>query len=275
MRFLRYCRRCVMPETKPDLLLDGEQICNACRSFENRKVVDWDQRAQELQQILARHRRADGSNYDCVIPVSGGKDSTFQVIRMLQLGMNPICVTSTTDSLSAIGRRNIENIKRLGVDYIEVTCNPNVRRAINRLALRQVGDISWPEHATIFTIPVRMAVQLKVPLIIWGENSQDEYGGPATAATNRHLTRRWLEEFGGLLGLGPVCELPGVLPKCPPARSLKPKLVPIPEGVCVQMTCERNSRGKPVWVFEAMSLIEIADPADEDRKFNLYIGGAE
>lgn len=81
--------------------------------------------------------------------------------------------------------------------------------------------------------------------------------------------------FGGLLGLGPVCELPGVLPKCPPARSLKPKLVPIPEGVCVQMTCERNSRGKPVWVFEAMSLIEIADPADEDRKFNLYIGGAE
>jgi hypothetical protein len=81
--------------------------------------------------------------------------------------------------------------------------------------------------------------------------------------------------FGGLLGLGPVCELPGVLPKCPPARSLKPKLVPIPEGVCVQLTCERNSKGKPVWVFEAMSLIEIADPADEDRKFNLYIGGEE
>jgi len=79
--------------------------------------------------------------------------------------------------------------------------------------------------------------------------------------------------FGGLLGLGPVCELPGVLPKCPPARSLKPRLVPIPEGVCVQLTCERNSKGRPVWVFEAMSLIEIADPADEDRKFNIYIEG--
>jgi len=79
--------------------------------------------------------------------------------------------------------------------------------------------------------------------------------------------------FGGLLGLGPVCELPGVLPKCPPARSLKPRLVPVPEGVCVQLTCERNSKGRPVWVFEAMSLIEIADPADEDRKFNIYIEG--
>ena len=79
--------------------------------------------------------------------------------------------------------------------------------------------------------------------------------------------------FEGLLGLGPVCELPGVLPKCPPARSLRPKLVPIPEGVCVQLTCERNSKGRPVWVFEAMSLIELADPADGDRKFNLYVEG--
>jgi hypothetical protein len=64
-----------------------------------------------------------------------------------------------------------------------------------------VGDISWPEHVTIFTIPVRMAVQLNVPLIVWGENSQNEYGGPASAAENNVLTRRWLEEFGGLLGL--------------------------------------------------------------------------
>jgi hypothetical protein len=82
-----------------------------------------------------------------------------------------------------------------------VTTNPVVRRRINRLALTQVGDISWPEHVTIFTIPVRMAVQFGVPLIVWGENPQDEYGGPAGAAADNVLTRRWLEEFGGLLGL--------------------------------------------------------------------------
>jgi hypothetical protein len=100
-----------------------------------------------------------------------------------------------------VGRRNIENLKRLGVDYIEVTPNPVIRRKINRLALTQVGDISWPEHVLIFTIPVRLAVQLNIPLIVWGENSQNEYGGPAGAAENNVLTRRWLEEFGGLLGL--------------------------------------------------------------------------
>ena len=198
---IRYCTRCVMPDTKPDLLFDAEGVCNACRNFEGRGTVDWEARHGELETLLGRYRSGDGGNYDCIIPVSGGKDSTFQVVRMLELGANPLCVTATTDSLSDVGRRNIENIKRLGVDYVEVSVNPRVRRAINRLALTQVGDISWPEHVLIFTIPVRLAVQFGVRLIIWGENSQNEYGGPAAAADHNTLTRRWLEEFGGLLGL--------------------------------------------------------------------------
>ena len=198
---IKYCRRCIMPETKPDLFIDAEGICSACRSFEQRKEVDWDARRRELATILGRYRSKDGKNYDCIVPVSGGKDSTFQVLRMLELGMNPLCVTATTDQLSALGRRNIENLKKQGVDYIEVTTNPVVRRRINRLALTQVGDISWPEHVTIFTVPIRVAVQFNIPLIIWGENPQNEYGGPVAAANDNVLTRRWLEEFGGLLGL--------------------------------------------------------------------------
>ncbi len=198
---LTYCRRCVMPDTKPDLHLDEEGVCNACRSFERRKEVDWGQRHQELERLLERYRRPNGDNWDCIVPVSGGKDSTYQVVRMLQYGLNPLCVTSTTCDLTPIGRANIENLKRLGVDYIEVSPNPRVRAKLNRIGLMQVGDISWPEHVGIFTIPVRAAVQFNVPLIVWGENSQNEYGGPAAAAEGNVLTRRWLEEFGGLLGL--------------------------------------------------------------------------
>ena len=198
---IRYCRRCVFPETKPDLHIDEEGICNACRSYEQRKLINWEERKKELLVVLDRYRLKNGSNYDCIVPVSGGKDSHFQAIKMLELGMNPLCVTATTDKLSDIGRRNIENLKGLGVDYIEVTVNPIIRRKINRLALIQIGDSIWPEHVTIFTIPVRIAVQLRIPLIIWGENSQNEYGGPAGAAENNVLNRRWLEEFGGLLGL--------------------------------------------------------------------------
>jgi N-acetyl sugar amidotransferase len=190
-----------MPDTKPDLHLDAEGVCNACRSYENRKAVDWDARHAELLRLLEKYRRRDGSNWDCIVPVSGGKDSTYQVVRMLQLGLNPLCVTATTCDLSALGRRNIENLKRLGVDYVEMSPNPLIRAKLNRIGLTQVGDISWPEHVGIFTIPVRAAVQFNVQLLVWGENSQNEYGGPAAAAENSVLNRRWLEEFGGLLGM--------------------------------------------------------------------------
>ncbi len=198
---LIYCKKCVMPSTKPDLHLDEDGICNACRSYDARKEVNWSERRKELEKILDKYRGKDNSNWDCIVPVSGGKDSTFQVVQMLQLGMNPLCVTATTCDLTEIGRRNIENIKRLGVDYIEFSPNPLVRAKLNRIGLKQVGDISWPEHVGIFTIPVRAAVQFNIPLIVWGENSQNEYGGPAASSNNNHLDRRWLEEFGGLLGL--------------------------------------------------------------------------
>jgi N-acetyl sugar amidotransferase len=198
---LIFCKKCVMPNTKPDLHLDKDGVCNACRSYEQRSEVNWDARYEELQNILEKYRNKNNSNWDCIVPVSGGKDSTYQVVRMLQMDLNPLCVTSTTCDLSEIGRTNIENIKNLGVDYLEMSPNSSIRAKLNRIGLKQVGDISWPEHVGIFTIPVRAAVQFNVPLIVWGENSQNEYGGPASAAKNNILNRRWLEEFGGLLGM--------------------------------------------------------------------------
>lgn len=198
---LTYCKHCVMPSTKPDLRLDEDGVCNACRSYENRKDVNWNARHNELLQVLEKYRVGSRSNWDCIVPVSGGKDSTYQVVRVLQLGLNPLCVTSSTCDLSNLGRQNLENLKRLGVDHVEMSPNPLIRAKLNRLGLMQVGDISWPEHVGIFTIPVRAAVQFNVPLIVWGENSQNEYGGPAAAAGDNVLNRRWLEEFGGLLGM--------------------------------------------------------------------------
>ncbi|EHK9049579.1 N-acetyl sugar amidotransferase [Vibrio vulnificus] len=198
---MKYCTSCMYPETKPDLWFNEEGKCSACINFENRTEIDWVERKQEFLQITERYKSIDGSNYDCIIPVSGGKDSTYQVIKVLQAGLNPLCVTAETDSLSELGRRNLENLKRLGVDHVNVTPNPKVRRKLSRLALREVGDIQWAEHVTIFTIPIQVAVEKNIPLIVWGENSQHEYGGPAAAAENNVLDRRWLEEFGGMLGM--------------------------------------------------------------------------
>ncbi len=198
---IKFCKRCLYPDTKPDLFFDDRGVCAACSGFERRKEVDWPARGEEFRRITDRYRAKDGSNYDCIVPVSGGKDSTYQVIRLLEHDLKPLCVTATTDSLSDIGRRNLQNIGKLGVDHIEITTNPVLRRRINRMALTEIGDISWPEHVTIFTVPVRLAVAMRVPLLVWGENSQNEYGGPAAAQEGHVLDRRWLEEFGGLLGL--------------------------------------------------------------------------
>ena len=198
---LKYCKKCVMPHTKPHLQFNDEGVCDACRLYDERESINWDGRKAELESILDKYRNKDGSNWDCIVPVSGGKDSTYQVIRMLQLGMNPLCVTSTTCDLSEIGRKNIQNIKNLGVDYIEVSTNPVIRRKLNKIGLTQIGDISWPEHISINTIPIRVAVQYGIKLIVWGENSQNEYGGPAAATESNVLTWEWLLQFAGFVGL--------------------------------------------------------------------------
>jgi N-acetyl sugar amidotransferase len=206
---MKYCKTCLYPDTKPDLYFDEDGVCSACRSYRDRSKTDWQARAAEFSRITAEYRSATGHNYDCIVPVSGGKDSTYQVIRCLQAGLNPLCVTATTCSLSDVGRRNIANLQNLGVDHVQVSPNPIVRRRLNKFGLMEVGDISWPEHVGIFTIPVRIAVQMGIKLIVWGENPQNEYGGPAAASEHNTLDRRWLEEFGGLIGLR-VSDLAGL-----------------------------------------------------------------
>lgn len=216
---LRYCRRCLYNSCKPDISFSEDGICSACQAFDARSLIDWTDREKQFQHLVvetrreARHR---GAAYDCVVPVSGGKDSHAQVIKALDYGLRVLSVTAETDHLSAIGRRNLDNISKLGCDHIEIKTNPVIRRKINRFTLETIGDISWAEHITIFSIPVRVASMMKIPLIIWGENSQNEYGGPSQAQTATKLTQDWLNEFGGLNGLrvadveatlGPIGEL--------------------------------------------------------------------
>lgn len=209
------CKRCLYPSSKPDLQIFSDGLCAACHSFDNRESIDYTKRKLELVEILEKYRSKDGSRHDCIVPSSGGKDSTTQALRVRELGFNPLIVTVTTDHLTTIGRANIENLKNLGFDCIEITPNPVIRRKINKFALETVGDISWPEHLLIFTVPIRVAVQMKIPLLIWGEQSQNEYGGPASAAESNVLDRRWLEEFGGLNGLrvSEVGEMVGAKPE--------------------------------------------------------------
>jgi len=197
---MNFCKRCVYPNTKPDLIINEEGVCNACVSFENRKDIDWRKREKEFRNLVSERRyQIHNSNYDCIVPVSGGKDSHFQIIKALEYGLTPLAVTATTDDLSTIGRRNLNNIGKLGVDHIEISTNSALRRKINNYTLHVIGDISWAEHVAIFTIPIREAIIRNIPLVIWGENPQNEYGGPEEDKSEMKIS--WLQEFGGLNGL--------------------------------------------------------------------------
>ncbi len=196
---MKYCRKCLYPSTKPDLWFE-DGICGACHSFNKRSIYDYTSGPEVLREIIKTNKK--NTYYDCIIPVSGGKDSTYQVWRMLQEGYNPLCITAPTDQLTPIGRRNIENLKSFDCDYVEFSVNKSVRRAVNRHAFFTVGDIQWPEHLLVYTIPVRAAVLFQIPVIIWGECPQREYGaGRPEDASLKYFDRRVLEEYGSLNGL--------------------------------------------------------------------------
>jgi len=189
------CRTCVMPATRPDTpFVDGE--CSACVSYRKRATVDWEARQASLLDILDRH---DGK---CIVPSSGGKDSHWQVLKLLELGADVTVVTARTCHLTTVGRANIDNLARYA-RTIEVVPNMTTRAKLNRLGLELVGDISWPEHCAIFTTPFKVAADIKVPLLFYGECPQEAYGGPPGADEAKQMTRRWVSEFGGFLGLRP------------------------------------------------------------------------
>jgi N-acetyl sugar amidotransferase len=190
------CSKCVMPDTRPDTeFVDG--VCSACITYANRPTVDWEARQKQLIDILDAH---DGR---CIVPSSGGKDSTYQVVKLLDLGADVTVVTATTCHLTRTGRANIDNLAKLA-RTIEVTPNRRARADLNWAGLELVGDISWPEHVSIFTTPFRMAKALDIPLIFYGENPQAEYGGPIGKDQALQMTARWRSEFGGFLGLRPA-----------------------------------------------------------------------
>ncbi len=201
---MKYCTNCLFPETKPDLSFDENGLCSACLAAEEKvKGIDWKKREEDFFEIVNHYKKKEHEiGWDCIVPVSGGKDSTYQAYFMKEIcGMNPLCVCFETTSVTELGRKNLDNLSKMGLDVIHFKKNNDVYKKMVVESFKRVGDEMWPNHIGIFTIPVMVAVKFNIPLIIWGENSQQEYGGPNLESVKSHvLNRKWLEEFGGLLG---------------------------------------------------------------------------
>ncbi len=175
---MRYCLRCCYPEnTKPSIIFDEDGMCSGCKTHEQRQKekVDWNEKHEELKQLLESYKEQaekNNSPYDCIIPVSGGKDSHYQAHLLTKVyKMKPLFVTYNHAYNTKIGIRNLNNlVNKFGADLLRYTTNPKTARKLSLYMLSKVGDMTWHYHAGIMTFPMQTAVKYKIPLVIWGEH---------------------------------------------------------------------------------------------------------
>ncbi|MBF0164650.1 MAG: N-acetyl sugar amidotransferase [Magnetococcales bacterium] len=184
---LHYCVRCCMPETQEGVAFDELGICRACQSAEQKIHIDWTARERDLRTILEQAKSKAGNNYDCIIPISGGKDSTFQLYVLTRIyGMKPLAVTFSHNWFSKTGWYNLQNaLQQFNVDHIMFTPNRDLVNRIAKRSLSGIGDTCWHCHAGVGAFPLQVAVRFGIQLLVWGE-SIAESSGRASYATPVH-----------------------------------------------------------------------------------------
>ena len=172
---MNFCRKCVIPDTRPGVKINEEGVCLACVNHGKRPDVDWNKRKLEFKQLVARAKKRS-TGYDCLVPVSGGKDSTWQVLKCLEYGLNPLTVTTVPALRTQLGWKNLNNLIRLGVDHIDYQVNPKVESKFVYQAFVKSGSAGLPMHMAMYRMSLNIGVKFRIPFILWGENSSVEYG---------------------------------------------------------------------------------------------------
>lgn len=177
---IKYCKRCVMPSTRPGISFNEDGICSACQSYERRKSIDWDARHKELVALCDKYRGKNGNSYDCAIAVSGGKDSHYQVYLMKEvMGMNPI-LFSVEDNfdMTEAGKHNLKNLsEEFACNIISLKPDIKTQKTLMRYTFEKYGKPTWFIDRLIYTYPMIMALKFNTPLLVYGENVSYEYGG--------------------------------------------------------------------------------------------------
>lgn len=178
---LKYCTRCCLPSTAEGLAFDEMGICQPCRSSEQKIHINWVEREKALREILDRYKGRSKSGYDVLVPISGGKDSIFQVYVLSQVyKLRVLAVTFSHNWYTETGKENLKTtIEKFNVDHIQFTPNHATINKLARESLYKIGDSCWHCHAGVGAFPLKVAVMYQIPLLVWGE-SVSESDGRAT-----------------------------------------------------------------------------------------------
>lgn len=172
-----FCRKCTISNLRPRITFDAEGVCSACRFAEHKSQVNWEAREADLKALCDEHRKGNGE-FDVIVPVSGGKDGGFVAHQLKHVyGMTPLCVTWAPLLPTDIGRQNLDAFVASGFDVIQGRPNGQTTRKLTRLAFEHRGDPFLPFIYGQTNFPLQIAVKYLIPLVMYGENGEVEYGG--------------------------------------------------------------------------------------------------
>lgn len=172
-----WCNHCLNMSTRPRITFDERGWCNACQWMEEKKTMDWAPRQQELSDLLAQHRSKTG-NFDCLVPVSGGKDGSYVAYTLKhKYKMNPLTVTMRPALSLEIGDKNLSSFIQSGFNHIHVSTNPSILQKLNKYGFIEKGFPYWGWLVAISSGVIRVALNFQIPLVFYGEDGEVEYGG--------------------------------------------------------------------------------------------------
>lgn len=200
---MKLCSRCLYSERHPlHIVIGDDGLCSGCRIHEEKDRIDWQQRGEKLGQLLQDYRCQSGNNYDCIVPVSGARDSHFIVDTIKNTyGMNPLLVSYNPQYNTDRGIRNLAYLRtQMDCDIFSLTVSPEKVKNITRATMRRLGSIYWHVIAGQTVFPVQIAVRLKIPLIIWGCHQGLDQVGMFSHYDEVEMTRKYRKEHD-LMGL--------------------------------------------------------------------------
>jgi N-acetyl sugar amidotransferase len=179
-----YCVSCLNTDTRPNTKFTEDGHCPACSNYQQPSIVDWESRNKELEEVIAFGKENSSNGFDCIIGVSGGKDSTLQALYVKEvLKMNPLLVSLNypPEQMSGIGARNLSNLIGLGFDCVNISCSPKIWKNLMRYAFYEFGNWAKATELALFSSVPKAAIAHKIPLIWWGENASVMLGDLAVA----------------------------------------------------------------------------------------------
>lgn len=182
MSSIFWCANCLNASTRPRISFDERGWCNACRWAEEKASIDWTGRRRDLDALLTKYRRG-GGQFDCVVPVSGGKDGSYVAYQLKHVyDMNPLCVTVTPAMETLLGRENLASFIASGYNHVQVSPNSNAMQRLNRVGFEEMGFPYYGWLIAIMTAVVQVSVNFDINLIFYGEDGEVEYGGSTETA---------------------------------------------------------------------------------------------